>query len=210
MSSVPITSAPREQLVAQGRRLEYFTLGWSGLEAGAALFTGYLACSVALVGFGFDSLIEMVSGGVILWRLHRDAREAGRERDERIALRLVGLSLLALSVYIVIDAGQELLRREAPQPSVPGIVLAVVALIVMRLLSRAKRRVAQAIDSAAMKADAKQTDFCAYLSAILRGGLLLNALFGFWWADPVAALVMVPIIAKEGVDALRHKVCTCH
>ena len=136
-----------------------------------------------------------------------DSNEARRERIERLALRIVGLCFLALAAYVGYEACSHLLARKAPDHSIPGIALACVSLIVMPLLSRAKRRVAVHLHSAAMNADARQTEFCTYLSAILLGGLLLNAVSNLWWADPAAALIMVPVIAKEGIDALRGKTC---
>jgi divalent metal cation (Fe/Co/Zn/Cd) transporter len=120
---------------------------------------------------------------------------------------------MALAGYVGVESVEALLRREAPERSLPGITIAAASLIVMPLLARAKRRVARGIDSAALAADAKQTELCTYLSAILLGGLLLNATLGWWWADPVAALTMIPIIVKEGRDALRGRKCgcaTCH
>jgi divalent metal cation (Fe/Co/Zn/Cd) transporter len=196
--------------VKRGRRLEYFTIAWNSLEGLIALAAGFLAGSVALVGFGFDSLIEVTSGGALLWRLHHESNEHRREIAERAALRTVGISFIALALYVAYNSVNSLLKREAPEESLPGILLAIVSLIVMPLLSKAKRRVAATLGSAAMSADAKQTEFCTYLSAILLGGLLLNALFGLWWADPVAALIMAPIIAKEGIEALQSKTCVCH
>lgn len=136
-----------------------------------------------------------------------DPNEYQRERNERIALRVVGASFLALATYVAIESFRDLLSRVAPEPSVFGIVIACVSLVVMPILSRAKKRVGIELNSAAMNADAKQTDFCAYLSAILLLGLAMNALLGWWWADPVAALVMVPIITKEGIDRTRAKAC---
>ena len=170
---------------------------------------GFMAGSVALIGFGFDSVIEVTSGMALIWRL--GSVEHGEKR-EAIALRIVGACFVILAVYVGYDGLRSLLLREAPARSVPGILLAAVSLVVMPVLARAKRRVAGRIASAALTADARQTEFCTYLSAILLGGLLLNALLGWWWADPVAALVMVPIIAKEGSDALRGKTCCaeCH
>jgi divalent metal cation (Fe/Co/Zn/Cd) transporter len=122
-------------------------------------------------------------------------------------LRIVGACFVALAVYILYESSSSLIRHEAPERSIPGIVIAALSLIVMPLLARAKRRVAVGIGSAAMHAESRQTDFCTYLSAILLGGLLLNALFGWWWADPAAGLVMVPIIANEGVNGIRGKAC---
>jgi divalent metal cation (Fe/Co/Zn/Cd) transporter len=130
-----------------------------------------------------------------------------REGNEKRALRIVGACFLLLAAYITYNSTSDLWSKRAPEHSVPGIVLACVSLVVMPLLSRAKRRVGRALGSAAMHADAKQTEFCTYLSAILLAGLLLNALFGLWWADAVAALIMVPIIAKEGIEGLQGKAC---
>jgi divalent metal cation (Fe/Co/Zn/Cd) transporter len=186
----------------RGRQLQYFTVAWNSLEGFIALLAGFLAGSVALVGFGFDSLIEVTSGAVVLWRLYR-----GGEQAERFALRTVGACFVALAAYVASDSISSLAAGRAPETSVPGIVLATVSLVIMPLLSRAKRRVAATLSSAAMSADATQTEFCTYLSAILLGGLLLNALWGWWWADPLAALVMIPVIAKEGWQALHGESC---
>ena len=198
--------------VRRGRWLEYLTIGWNSLEAIIAIGAGLVAGSIALVGFGLDSIIEVSSGAALLWRLHMDAPEK-RERSERIALKLVGISFLLLAAYVTFDAAQSLITRETPEASYIGIGLAALSLVVMPLLARAKRKVAASINSRALQADSRQTDICAYLSAILLGGLLLNALFGWWWADPVAALVMTPIIVKEGIEALRGETCcdgVCH
>lgn len=197
----------RAETARRGRRLEYFTIVWNTLEGIVAVIAGMVAGSISLVGFGIDSFIEVTSGAALLWRMSVDADVHGRERNERLALRIVGLCFFALAAYIAYESIGDLTRRQAPEHSIPGIVLACVSLLVMPLLSRAKRKVGTALGSAAMHADAKQTDFCVYLSAILLGGLLLNALFGLWWADPVAALIMAPIIAKEGFDGIRAKAC---
>jgi divalent metal cation (Fe/Co/Zn/Cd) transporter len=130
-----------------------------------------------------------------------------RELNEKRAVRIVGVCFLLLAAYVIYESVLDLWSRRAPEHSIPGIILACVSLVVMPLLSRAKRRVGHALGSLAIHADAKQTEFCTYLSAILLAGLLLNALFGLWWADPVAGLVMVPIIAKEGIGGLQGKAC---
>ena len=198
----------RKEAVRRGRRLEYLTVGWNSLEALIAIGAGILAGSIALVGFGFDSVIESLSGAILLWRLF------GGEHREQPALKLVGASFLILAAYVAFDAGKSLLLREAPEASYVGIGLAFLSLIVMPVLARAKRRVAAKLQSRALAADSRQTDICAYLSAILLGGLALNALVGWWWADPVAALVMLPIIVKEGIEAFRGETCCgdsdCH
>jgi divalent metal cation (Fe/Co/Zn/Cd) transporter len=207
------TNTTRTVLVKRGRNLEYFTIIYNSLEGLIAVGAGLIAGSVALVGFGFDSLIEVTSGAVLLWRLYADVNEARRERIEAISLRIVGVCFLVLAIYVSYDSIKSLVIREAPDESVTGIVLAAVSLIIMPLLVRAKRKVARGINSGALMAESKQTLLCTYLSAILLGGLLLNALLGWWWADPVAALVMVPIIFKEGIEALRGETCcdeACH
>jgi divalent metal cation (Fe/Co/Zn/Cd) transporter len=197
----------REGVVRRGRHLEYFTVAWNALEGLVAVLAGVFAGSISLVGFGIDSFIEVTSGVALLWRMSVDADVQRRERNEQLTLKIVGSCFVALAGYITYESTMDLWSKKAPEHSVPGIVLACVSLMVMPLLSRAKRRVGSALGSAAMHADAKQTEFCTYLSAILLAGLLLNALFGLWWADPVAGLIMVPIIAKEGIDGWRGKTC---
>ena len=201
------TVLDRAAIARRGRRLEYFTIAWNSIEGLLAVGIGVVAGSISLVGFGLDSFVEVASGSALLWRMSVDADVRARERSEKLALRIVGLCFLFLAVYVVYESGADLVARRAPEPSLPGIILASVSLIVMPLLSRAKRNVGRAMGSTAMQADAKQTEFCAYLSVILLGGLLLNALFGLWWADPGAAIAMSPIIAKEGVESLRGKKC---
>jgi divalent metal cation (Fe/Co/Zn/Cd) transporter len=188
-------------LERRGRLLAYLTIGWNSLEAIIAVGAGVVAGSIALVGFGFDSVIEVSSGAIILWRLFSG------EHREKIALKLVGVSFIALTLYIAFDAVKSLWFREPPETTYVGIAIAALSLIVMPLLARSKRKIAARLNSRAMHADSRQTDLCAYLSAILLGGLILNAMFGWWWADPVAALIMVPIIANEGIEALRGETC---
>jgi divalent metal cation (Fe/Co/Zn/Cd) transporter len=197
----------REAAAHRGRRLEYFTIAWNSLEGLIGIGAGMIAGSVSLVGFGIDSLIEVTSGATLLWRMSVDADTARRERNERLSLRIVGAGFLALALYVAIEAVLDLVRKAAAERSVSGIALAVVSLIVMPVLSRAKKRVGNALSSAAMKADARQTDFCVYLSAILLVGLVLSATLGWWWADPVAALVMVPLIAKAGFEGIKARGC---
>jgi divalent metal cation (Fe/Co/Zn/Cd) transporter len=201
----------RVAVVRRGRKLECFTIAWNAIEGLLGVAMGVAAGSISLVGFGLDSFIEVTSGSVLLWRMSVDADVRRRELNEKRALRIVGICFLLLAVYVLYESVANLLSKRVPERSGGGIVLACVALVVMPLLSRAKRNVGRAIGSAAMRADSKQTEFCAYLSAILLAGLLLNALLGWWWADPVAAIIMVPIIANEGVDGLQGKACDdCH
>ena len=195
----------------RGIRLEYLTVGWNVLEGAIAIVAGSIAGSVALVGFGLDSAIESSSGAVLLWRLHAERNGENIERLEKTALKLVGIGFLLLAAYVAFDSISTLLLREASRRSVVGIALSLASLLVMPLLARAKRRTASDLNSAALHADSRQTSICAYLSAILLGGLLLNAVAGWWWADSVAALAMVPIIAQEGREALKGDTCAdCH
>ena len=200
-------SLGRTAVVRHGRRLEYFTIAWNALEGLVAVVAGAIAGSISLVGFGIDSFIEVTSGSVLLWRMSVDAEVQRRELNERQALTIVGVCFLLLAAYIAYESALDVWSHRAPEHSIPGIVLACVSLVVMPLLSRAKRKVGRALGSAAMHADARQTEFCTYLSAIMLAGLLLNTFFGLWWADPVAALIMVPIIAKEGIEGLQGKAC---
>jgi divalent metal cation (Fe/Co/Zn/Cd) transporter len=175
----------RAGVVRRGQWLGYATIGYNALEGLASIIAGAFAGSVSLLGFGIDSLIEVTSGVVALWRLNADIDDERRERVERISLRLIGTLFVLLALYVAADAVKTLSRREAPSESVAGIVIATLSLIVMPLLARAKRRVAAELSSRALDADATQTDLCMYLSAIVLGGLVLNAAFGWWWADRI-------------------------
>ena len=198
----------RESAVRRGQWLSWLTLGYNTLEGIIAVGAGVLAGSVALVGFGVDSLIEVSASVAALWRLSADVDPIQRERVELLTLRIVGALFIALGFYVTWDAVNALVKREAPDESSVGIVLAIASLIVMPLLARGKRKVAIALNSRALRSEAQQTQLCTYLSAILLGGLALNAIFGWWWADPAAALIMVPIIGREGIEALRgHNTC---
>jgi divalent metal cation (Fe/Co/Zn/Cd) transporter len=202
-----IAARERQTLVLRGRRLEYFTIGYNSLEGLISIAAGAIAGSVSLIGFGLDSLIEVTSGAAILWRLHHDFDPHRREQVERITLRIVGACFMALALYIVYESSFALIRHQGAERSLPGVAIAAASVVVMPVLAKAKRRVAAGLGSRAMHADSRQTDFCMYLSAILLGGLLLNALAGWWWADPLAGLAMVPIIAREGVGGLRGNPC---
>jgi divalent metal cation (Fe/Co/Zn/Cd) transporter len=205
LSDVTIETIERAQIVRRGLYLGYATVAYNSLEAALALAAGVIAGSVALVGFGMDSVIELTAGAAALWRLHADVHPAKRARAEALTLRIVGACFLALALYVAYDAAHALLLRERPAESVPGIVLAAASLLIMPLLARGKRRVAFRMRSGALAAEAQQTALCASLSAILLGGLALNAAAGWWWADPVAALGMVPIIAREGIEGIQGK-----
>lgn len=191
-------------LARQGRRLAYFTIAWNCLEGLVSVLAGAFAGSISLVGFGIDSFIEVASGSAVLWRF---SGTGATEHREKTALRVIGACFLALAAYLTYESIRTLVLREPPERSIPGIIIACASLIAMPLLSRAKKRVGSQLQSRAMLADAVQTDFCTWLSAILLAGLLLNAFFHWWWADSIAALLMAPIIAREGVESLRGKSC---
>jgi divalent metal cation (Fe/Co/Zn/Cd) transporter len=186
-----------------GRRVEYVSIAWTSLEAIIGVSAGIVAGSVALIGFGADSIIEVASSCVLLWWL----AEGSSNRD-RAAHRLVGACFFALAGCIAFDASVDLLNRAAPRVSYFGIVYAAACVVVMPVLARAKRRVAARLNSRALHADSHQSDICAYLSIILLLGLALNALLGWWWADPIAALCMLPIIIREGAAGFRGQACS--
>jgi divalent metal cation (Fe/Co/Zn/Cd) transporter len=203
-------AAVRPGLVRRGLRLNYLTLAYKTVEAIASIAAGLVAGSVALVGFGVDSGIEVTASVAAQWRLRADLDPMRRERVERVTHRVIGASFLVLAAYVAVDGVATLWRREAPEASTVGLVILVLSVLVMPVLARAKRRVARALQSRALEADAAQTSLCAYLSVIALAGVGLNAAFGWWWADPMAALAMVPIIAKEGVEGLRGEAeCAC-
>jgi divalent metal cation (Fe/Co/Zn/Cd) transporter len=204
-TSVPLAGEPgRAALVARGRRLAWFTIGWNALEGLVAIASGLVAGSIALIGFGADSYVEVFAGAVVLWRLAAERR--GREISEaaeRRAVRLIAITFFVLAVGVAVESIRTLLVGEHPDESRVGIALAAVSLVVMPLLARAKRRVGRQLGSQALQADATETALCVWLSAILLAGLGLNALVGWWWADPVAALGVVYVAAREGVENWR-------
>lgn len=202
-----ITDETRARVAGAGRRLQYLTIAWNSGECLVALAAGWLAGSIALVGFGLDSAIEVTSSVAALWRLSRDHDAARREADERRALRIIGACFLALGAYVAFEAVMGLTGGQAPAHSRVGIVLAALSLVVMPVLVHFKRRIAARLGSGALEAESRQTEVCAYLSAILLAGLGLNAGLGWWWADPLAGLAMVPLITWEGWQAVRGRTC---
>ena len=201
---------PRMVLVRRGLGLNYLTIGYNTIEAVVSLGAGLVAGSVALIGFGVDSAIEVTASVAAQWRLRSDRDSARRERVEWLTRRVIGGSFLALSAYVAVDSVMTLWQREAPEPSVVGLGILVLSAFVMPVLARAKRRVAVALGSRALEAEATQTSICAYLSVIALAGVALNTFAGLWWADPVAALAMVPIIAKEGLEGFGAEAdCGC-
>jgi len=180
-------------------------MAYNGLEAVVALWAGVAAKSIALVGFGLDSVIELSAASVLLWRLWAEARAAARttiEARERLVHRFVGATFLALALYVMAQAGLSLWRKDAAEESLVGIVLAIASLVIMPAVAWGKLRVADRIGSAALRAEAKETLACSYLSLVLLVGLVANASAQWWWADPLAALLMVPWLIKEGWEGI--------
>jgi divalent metal cation (Fe/Co/Zn/Cd) transporter len=207
-----IATHARAVTVRHALRLEYLTVGWNVVEGVVAVTAATLAGSVALLGFGIDSFVESASGLVLVWRLLAERRGIEPEALERIDVRahkLVGASLFLLAAYIAVDASLSLWNREVPRPSPLGIGLTTVSIVVMQWLARAKRRAAHWLESRALEADAFQTTACFWLSIITLVGIGLNAAFGWWWADPVAALGMTWFIGREGAEAWRGEECGC-
>ena len=183
-------------------RLAWATIVWNVVEAVVAIAAGTAASSIALIGFGLDSTVEVMSSVVIVWQFRGLA-----EDRERRALKLIAMSFFALAAYVGVQAIIDLLRRSEPKSSTVGIGLAIASLIVMPMLARAKRRNGNAMGSATVVADSNQTKLCAYLSAILLAGLILNATAGWWWADPLAALAIAALAVNEGREAWRGESC---
>lgn len=185
----------RRQRIALG--LGWATIAWNTIEAVVAIVAGAVASSIALVGFGLDSTVEVLSASVIVWQMTRDVPE---DREEQ-ALRLIAVSFLALAGYVAVQAVFDLASRSQPETSTVGIALAAVSLVVMPLLAGLKRRNGRRLGSGSVVADSNQTLLCTYLSVVLLVGLLLNATVGWWWADPVAALVIAALAINEGREA---------
>jgi divalent metal cation (Fe/Co/Zn/Cd) transporter len=200
----------RASLLRRGLRLEYLTVGWNLLEGVVAVAAALAAGSVALLGFGIDSFVESASGSVLIWRLLAERRAVDHEAIERLehrAERLVAWSLFLLAAYITVDAGLALWNQERPEASPAGIAITTLSIGVMWWLARAKRRTAVALGSRSLEADAAQTTACWWLSLVVLGGIGLNAVAGWWWADPVAALGVAVFLVREGREAWRGDPC---
>lgn len=185
-------------LVRRARALAYLTIAWNVVEAVVAILAGAAAGSLALVGFGVDATIETMSAVVVLWRLG----DVSDRREDR-ALRLIAAGFFLLSAYIVVESVRDLATASEPEVSVPGMIVTGLSLLVMPALANAKQRVGTRMGSRVVLADAVETWLCTYLSAIVLGGLVLNAAFGWWWADPVAALGVGHLALREGLEAWR-------
>jgi divalent metal cation (Fe/Co/Zn/Cd) transporter len=193
----------RDHQLSRALRLGYFTVGWNVIEGVVAIVAAAAAGSRALLGFGLDSAVESLSGAVLIWRLRVERRDPElAERVERRALRLIGWTFFVLGAFVAVDALRSLLGHQEPESSPVGIALTAVSLVVMPLLATRKRRLGRAMGSRAVEADSAQTRACAYLSLVVLVGLVLNSLFEWWWADPVAALLVVVFLVREGREAL--------
>ena len=194
----------RAALVRRAIRLEYFTIFYNLAEGGVSVALGGFASSIALIGFGLDSFVESLSGVIVLWRFRAEVRGAANHEDmEARTIRYVGWSFIVLAAYIGFESVRKLWLREIPAPSIGGIALAILSLVIMPWLAYRKKRTGIELESGALIADSKETLACSLLSAELLVGLSLNASFGWWWADPVAGLAMIPWLLMEAHEALE-------
>ncbi len=197
-----------KKLLQSGLHLEYFTVGYNILEGLVSIFIGFMSSSIALTAFGLDSFIESFSGAILIWRFREELKDdhnhADDEHLENSALRYVGMTFFVLAAYVAVESSNKLLRREIPQSTVIGILIAVLSIAVMTWLSYRKIQLAKLLNSKSLLADSKETLICICLSFILLFGLLLNRLFSWWWADPAAALFMCVILVKEGFHAFHE------
>jgi len=191
-----------DKLYRKALFLEYFTIGYNLLEAFVSILFGSLADSIALIGFGLDSIVESLSGGVMVWRLlkHGKISPEQEEKIEKRAQRFVALTFFVLSAYVLYESANKLIRQEIPEPTLPGIIIAIVSIIVMPLLMIQKYRTGKSINSKALIADSKETLACAFLSVALLIGLGANYLFGFWQADPLVGMIIVVFLVREGIE----------
>jgi cation diffusion facilitator family transporter len=195
-----------EKLYRKGLFLEYFTVGYNIIEAFASIVFGSIANSIALIGFGLDSVVESLSGFVLIWRLRQHGKipEAEEERIEKKAARFVALTFFALGLYVLFQSMKKLIGKEISDPSLPGIIIAIVSMLIMPVLTWQKYRTGKQIQSRALIADSKETLACAFLSVALLLGLGSNYLFGFWQADPVAGLIIVIFLFREGLEGWKE------
>jgi len=209
MGNSEIPMLPEDRNWRTALHLEYFTVIYNIFEAAASIFSGMAAGSIALVGFGLDSIVESLSGLILIWRLGRHDRVSPdeEERIERTAQRLVALSFFLLGAYVLYESAGRLIAGEIAEPSVIGIIIAVLSIIIMPVLAWQKRKTGTAIGSRALLADAKETIACGYLSVALLAGLLANYLFGFWQADPLAGFVIVIFLFREGYEGWTGSCC---
>lgn len=205
LSHKPPETSERERLVGRAKMLAWIGVGWHGVEAAVAVGAGVVAGSIALVGFGADSLIETFAGIILLWRF--SAARSSSEVAERSAQKLIGLSFYVIAAYVGFEAVRSLLVGARPEASWIGIGLAAITLATMPPLAIAKARLGEKLGSSATKSEGRQNMLCAYLSAALLAGLGANAVFGLWWADPITALLIAGVAVKEGRESWRGESC---
>lgn len=193
----------KERLIKQALLINWILIGYNIAEAVASIVFGYKAESVSLIGFGFDSIIEVAAASILVWRLSVDLPKEQEEKVEKKALFFIGVTFLLLAAYVGYESVTKLLSRQAPEQTLPGVIIATLSLLIMPFLGLKKLAIARKIGSKALEADAMETLICSYLSAILLAGLGLHLLFGWWWADPVAGLAMLYFIITEGLEALK-------
>ena len=198
--SLPAAAVGR--LRRRGFRLEYATLAWMVAEAAIAITAGLIAASIALVGFGLDSVIELLSATIVIWQLRGEI--TGQDRQTR-AVRLIGVTFFALAAYLTADSIYDLLAQARPGQSIPGLAVTAAALVVMPALAIAKRRTGKALGNRTLVADSAETAFCAFTSAAALLGVGLNAWLGWWWADPAAALIIAALAVKEGIECWQEE-----
>jgi divalent metal cation (Fe/Co/Zn/Cd) transporter len=206
MISMTVGRTDRRRLARRAALLAWFTIGWNTIEGIVAVGAGIAAGSIALVGFGLDSGVEVFAGAVVVWQL----RGVSEDKEQR-ALRLIAVSFFALAAYTIAEASRDLLDGDHAATSLVGVVLAAVSLLVMPALAVAKRRTGRQLGNTVVVADSTETALCSYLSAILLGGLVLNAAVGWWWADPLAALGIAALAIRDGREAWHGETCceTC-
>lgn len=195
-----------DRLYKRGLHLEYFTVGYNIIEAVVSIVFGSIAKSVALIGFGLDSIAESLSGFVLIWRLsqHKKISKEEEERIEKKAMKFVSITFLVLSLYVLFQSVKKLVFKEVPEPSLPGIMIAVVSIVIMPVLTLQKYRIGKQINSKALIADSKETLACSFLSVALLLGLGLNYLFGFWQADPIVGIIIVGFLIREGIEGWKE------
>jgi len=202
-----IAVADAKGSITLARSLLWLTVAWNAVEGVVAVSAGFIAGSVALVGFGLDSFIEVTAAAILLWRIGLLDDDERVEQRERLAHRIVGATFIVLACYIIAQTAYVFATGDEPESSAVGVILSIVSLLVMPVIGLAKRWNARRLGSRALVAESTETLVCSYLSLTLFIGLAANAMLGWWWADPIAALAMVPWIAKEGLEGLRGESC---
>ncbi len=196
----------RDKLYRKGLHLEYFTVGYNIIEAAASIAFGRAADSIALVGFGLDSIVESLSGLVLIWRLiqHKKITEKEEEQIEKKAIKFISLTFFVLGMYVLFQSARKLIVKEVPNPSLPGIIIAAASIVVMPILTLQKYRIGRQLNSRALVADSKETLACAFLSVALLLGLGSNYMFGVWQADPIVGIIIVVFLFREGIESWKE------